>query len=88
MPLFYGHSGTPYNETQQNFETASFDHGHSLLTVSSNHLASKHCIKYVALNTIISGGHNCVWQYFVSLFVEMECTFMMCSMFFQAYIRL
>ena len=45
-----------------------------------------YCIKYIALNTIISSGYNYVWQYFVSLSVEMESTFMKCSMF-KTYIR-
>ena len=41
MPLFHGHSGTPYSKTQQNIQTSSFDHGNSLLTVNTNNLASK-----------------------------------------------
>jgi hypothetical protein len=86
MPPFHGGSGTAYNKNQSNSETASFHHGHSSLTLNTNNLASNLLHQVYCMSTIISSGHNYVWHYFVSLSIEMECTFMMCSMF-KTYIR-
>ena len=58
--------------------TMAIHHSHSTTPI----LSPSYCIKYIALlNTIISSGHNYVWQYFVSLSIEMEFTLMMWSMF-------
>jgi hypothetical protein len=57
MPQFNGDSGTPYSINQQNSPTASFHHGHYLLTLIKNNLASmllhqEKCVRN------FSTGHN------------------------------
>ena len=69
MPPFHGDSGTiprtvKHNKIQKQPPfTMAIQHSRSTPTT----LPPNYCIKYIALGTIISIGHNFVWHYCVAL---------------------
>ena len=78
MPLFQGDSGTHSVLTIKTHQQGPFTM--AIISSQSSRMTSppSYGIKNGARRTNISSGHNYVWQYFVSLTIELPCTQMMC----------